>query len=278
MKKFLKVGEFARICQTTRDTLLHYARKNLLQPRYTAENGYRFYALEQFWEFSLISLLKETGSSLEEIKTCKHDARAGNFMDFIRERILILHEQHKNIHHRIAMLTDLIKTTEEALSARKDAILFEECSARTVQYHPLRENCLESPDRHIEEYSSKLRNDIETGNSVYPPLGLVIAREAAEHGRYEASHLFSKSDADCHKSTREVKAGNYLTLFHCGDTQSHKMAFHRLLKHMKDERLGIDSDIYVYDQMNYLLQMESDRYMAKYMARIEPCSHGKDRP
>ncbi len=114
MKKFLKVGEFARICQTTRDTLLHYARKGLLQPRYTAENGYRFYALEQFWEFSLISLL-----------------------------------------------------------------------------------------------------------------------------------------------------------FHCGDTQSHETAFHRLLKHMKAEHLGIGSDIYIYDQMNYLMQMESGRYMAKYMVRLE---------
>lgn len=269
MKKFLKVGEFARICQTTRDTLLHYARKGLLQPRYTAENGYRFYALEQFWEFGLIALLKETGGKLEEIKTYKHDVQALNFMNFIKDRITLLQEQHENIFHRIAMLTDLLQITEEALSARTDAILFEECVSRNVQYYPLQGNCLKSNDQYVEEYSSKLRNDIETGNSVYPPLGLIVAREAAEHGRYEASCLFSKSGAGCRQNAREVKAGRYLALFHCGDMQSHEMAFNRLLKHMKTERLSIGSDIYIYDQMNYLMQMESGRYMAKYMVRIE---------
>ncbi len=269
MKKFLKVGEFARICQTTRDTLLHYARKGLLQPRYTAENGYRFYALEQFWEFSLISLLKETGSRLEEIRICKHDAQNPDFMNFIRDRVQTLREQHENIFHRIAMLTDLIKATEEALSARLDTILPEECVSKKVQYYPLQGNCLESNDKYIEEYSSKLKNDIEAGNSVYPPLGLIVARESAEHGRYETSCLFSKSDAGCRQNAREVKAGRYLSLFHCGDTQSHETAFHRLLKHMKAEHLGIGSDIYIYDQMNYLMQMESGRYMAKYMVRLE---------
>ena len=53
-KKLLKVGEFARLCHTTKETLLHYDRKGLLQPRYISENGYRFYSMEQFFDFDMI--------------------------------------------------------------------------------------------------------------------------------------------------------------------------------------------------------------------------------
>ena len=62
---FLNVGEFARICHTTRETLLHYDRKGLLKPAYVAENGYRRYSMKQYFDFDLICLLKEGGSVRE---------------------------------------------------------------------------------------------------------------------------------------------------------------------------------------------------------------------
>ena len=41
-------------------------------------NGYRRYGLEQFFDFDMISLLKETGSTLGEIRACREmrDPRA----------------------------------------------------------------------------------------------------------------------------------------------------------------------------------------------------------
>ena len=47
-KKYLKINEFAKLCHTTKDTLLHYDQKDLLKPEYTAENKYRYYSIEQF--------------------------------------------------------------------------------------------------------------------------------------------------------------------------------------------------------------------------------------
>lgn len=36
---FLKTGEFARLCHTTKETLFHYDREGILRPRYVSENG-----------------------------------------------------------------------------------------------------------------------------------------------------------------------------------------------------------------------------------------------
>ena len=60
-EKFLKTGEFARLCHTTKETLFHYDREGILKPRHVSGNGYRRYGLEQFFDFDMISLLKETG-------------------------------------------------------------------------------------------------------------------------------------------------------------------------------------------------------------------------
>ena len=57
---FLKTGEFARLCHTTKETLFHYDREGILRPRYVSENGYRRYGVEQYFDFDLITLLKET--------------------------------------------------------------------------------------------------------------------------------------------------------------------------------------------------------------------------
>lgn len=40
MDSFLKCGEFAALCGTTKNTLIHYDRLGLLSPAYVTESGY----------------------------------------------------------------------------------------------------------------------------------------------------------------------------------------------------------------------------------------------
>lgn len=67
MDNLYTVNEFAKICQTTKDTLLVYDRKGLLKPNTIGENGYRYYRLEQYYDFYVIKAFQMAGSSLKEI-------------------------------------------------------------------------------------------------------------------------------------------------------------------------------------------------------------------
>lgn len=68
-KNFLiKTAEFAKICNTTKETIFHYDEIGLLKPSYVSENGYRYYTLSQSDQFFAIRELKNLGLSLQEIK------------------------------------------------------------------------------------------------------------------------------------------------------------------------------------------------------------------
>ena len=66
----LKIGEFARICQVSTQTLRYYhAEGVLLADKIDPQTGYRYYKTEKIKTFGEIQTLKQAGFSLEEIKT-----------------------------------------------------------------------------------------------------------------------------------------------------------------------------------------------------------------
>ena len=78
--KIFTSGEFAKFCNTTKDTLFHYDDINLLKPAKIAPNGYRIIiSCNQAFLFDMISLLKEVGLSLEEIKIYMDNRDAKTF-------------------------------------------------------------------------------------------------------------------------------------------------------------------------------------------------------
>lgn len=55
-QKLFTSGEFAKFCNTTKDTLFHYDDINLLKPAKIAPNSYRYYSANQAFLFDMISL------------------------------------------------------------------------------------------------------------------------------------------------------------------------------------------------------------------------------
>ena len=61
-------GEFAALCGVTKHTLFHYDEIGIFSPAIRGENGYRYYAPAQVEVFQVISVLKELGMPLSEIR------------------------------------------------------------------------------------------------------------------------------------------------------------------------------------------------------------------
>ena len=83
--KYLSTGEFASLCRTRKDTLLFYDKEGLLKPRLVSENGYRRYSIGQFYEFDMIAMLKETGSSLKEIRAFMQEPDPAGLLAHLEE-------------------------------------------------------------------------------------------------------------------------------------------------------------------------------------------------
>lgn len=65
----MKIGEFAKACQTGISVLRYYDKQDLLKPVYIDQfTGYRYYSQEQIPIFFRITALKQAGFSLTEIR------------------------------------------------------------------------------------------------------------------------------------------------------------------------------------------------------------------
>jgi len=82
-----KISEFATLCGTSPKTLRFYERIGLLKASYTnPENGYRYYSDEQEREYGLITVFKELGFTLEEIKNNILRADDARILEILRQK------------------------------------------------------------------------------------------------------------------------------------------------------------------------------------------------
>ncbi len=66
----LNIGDFAKMAETTKRTVLWYEEKGILKPKQVdTENGYRLYAIDQIIDFKAILLLRKLDFSIEEIRS-----------------------------------------------------------------------------------------------------------------------------------------------------------------------------------------------------------------
>lgn len=268
-EKFLKTGEFARLCHTTKETLFHYDREGILKPRHVSGNGYRRYGLEQFFDFDMISLLKETGSTLGEIRACREMRDPRAYLRLLRERAGILKKERARLARREAMLRRLIALTEETIGADFDRLLLEEKEAERIIAVPTDPEKILSGAGSVECYSACLAHDLERGNSTDAPLGMIIPAEHAGKGEFRPGFFFTRAEAGDAGDVREIPAGRYAAFFHKGEVSSQAAAFGRMVRAVADSGLRMRGDAYGYDLMSHLLTGSGAVYVAKYIVRLE---------
>ena len=96
----LRSGQFAELCQTTKETLRHYRSIGILEPVVVGENGYGMYSPLQLSDFLLISALKNAGCSLDEIRAHLADPSGADLEPIIEERLAAIDEQRRSLLHQ----------------------------------------------------------------------------------------------------------------------------------------------------------------------------------
>lgn len=95
----MRIGEFAKICNTKISVLRHYDKQNLLKPMYIDDfSGYRYYSNEQIFAFFRITALKQAGFSLGEIREILASVKCdADVLDIFERKKLQLQETLHNL-------------------------------------------------------------------------------------------------------------------------------------------------------------------------------------
>ncbi len=110
----MKVGELAKAVGVTAETVRHYTREGLLQPRRDPENGYQLYGAQSLNRLRFIQRARTLGFSVKEIgEILDHADQGDSPCPMVRD---LLANRLPEIQARIAQLQALAERMEQALS------------------------------------------------------------------------------------------------------------------------------------------------------------------
>ena len=256
-KGWLTSGAFAALCSATKETLRHYKDVGLLIPAHKGDNGYFYYDVEQFYDFYAISIFRQIGTPLEEIRRCLRGQDAAETLALLREQRVRLEAERRKLEHMDFVLSGALRNLE--FGPGPDMV------PRTGWFE--REHLLAIPVRELEGLMPPEANEDElliavlerrralcSQYGIQTDFQLGAIHEPGEHGGPGAiSHLYTrikeKADFPYYK---EKPAGNYLYLCCRGrwDISAGYAALNRCILERRLETIG---DFYACDLAGFIL-------------------------
>ena len=241
-QKLFTSGEFAKFCNTTKDTLFHYDDINLLKPAKIAPNGYRYYSANQAFLFDMISLLKEVGLSLEEIKIYMDNRDAKTFLSMLKEK-------DKKIHQEIDKITFTHKEEE---------------------YFIVTQGPKTPDDKAVFSAISQHVNYCNKHNFYYTfSLGEIISAEHIQDKTFQTTYFCTKINRKVNNKQLLIKpAGLYAIKYIRGSYDDLIKAYAQFVEELHNMNYNVIGALYEEDMLNYLSETDFNYYLMRIEARI----------
>ncbi|MDY0259218.1 MAG: MerR family transcriptional regulator [Desulfovibrio sp.] len=274
--KYLSTGEFARLCRTRKDTLLFYDKEGLLKPRLVSENGYRRYSIGQFYEFDMVTMLKETGSSLKEIRAFMQEPDPAGLLTHLEEKKRLLHRERMRMAAREKMLEATIDFGHEALNARYDVLDLVEMPEERLEMTPVSEEDQATEEGSIEIFVKLFEKYEAQGRPVPMPLGVMMEKKKIASRSYLVDYFFCGASRETRRENLFIRpAGLYARFYHKGDTPNHADAYSRMVDDIERRGWVINGHVYGYDMASYIVSTNPMEYVAKYCVPVCVTENGE---
>lgn len=282
VKVLLTTGEFCKLCDTTKDTLFHYEKLNLLKPVKIADNGYRYYVYDQLDLFLNISLLKGIGLSLKQIQMYFSSQN----QDALRE---LLHKQETLANSKIQMfqlIKKYIQNKQHLLTQMDSIVLDEICQieVKTPEFFYVSGKTIETANEIAIHEIKKLFEEITVHDNIvstYVWGCLLETHDILRYGRSTPFRFCSKflsSDNQCPADLPSNKIhikfpGTYLTIRYKGNFETSDTAYIRLIEFASSNHLKLGNHFYEYPLTDPLLNSSTkndESYLIELSVQIMP--------
>lgn len=244
MKKnnYLTISEFSKIAEVSRKALIFYDNTGLFSPEYTDKNGYRYYSHEQIYIISVINILKELGTPLNEIKSYIQTPSPS-------EAILLLENQEQILSHKMERLRGIQNMLISKKEKLKEGVCVDLSEIKFLHRTetPLfisdafdMEKAEISDDIWLNFYLKCKENQITFG---YPE-GFLVNKEHLLAGRTSAANHIICHVGNHSYANSFMPEGIYLTGWGQGGFDDTQPIYHRLLQYAKEQHLTIMGNAY----------------------------------
>ncbi len=239
---YLTISEFSKIAEVSRKALIFYDRIGLFSPAYTGENGYRYYSHEQIYIITVISILKELGTPLNQIKTYMKTPSPEDAIQLLAHQQEILSDKIKELQEIQTMLKAKKEKLEAGICAKVSEIKMVRREETPIFVSdPLDYPKSELPDELWKAFYMQCK---ERSIALGYPEGFLVKKEHVLAGKTtRASHII------CHVGKRTysngfMPEGTYLTAYGQGGFEDTEPVYQRLLQCVKEQGLTIVGNAY----------------------------------
>lgn len=223
------IGKMAQFCHTSIQTLRYYDKIGLLSPSYQdPQSNYRYYKLDQIFQFTIIKYLQSTGLSLEKIKEIMNKDDV-NMIDFWKK-------QEKEITQRIEEEKKSLKLAQFQQMQFKKLQLLKEHLNKSPYIRKIEANIIEIPIKNIvtpadtpdNTVSNLDRKILESG--LLPNLEYCFTFKGDKYNNLEDIHYLSTFKEIDQKSTNSTSlTGTFLCISFMWDRKRYLHYLNKLL-------------------------------------------------
>lgn len=223
--RYLRSGQFAELCRTTKETLRHYRNIGLIEPVFISDNGYAYYSPLQLGDFMLVTALQRAGSSLADIRRYMEDPQMSELESMISEHIGRLESERRMLRAQQRFLQktlDRSRALSEWLTVEDGWRIIEKTEERLFEIDI--SDLFVEEDANAEQGQDLVNEMIDIGNSLIErglasrmQGGYRVGLESLLDGHPERDfHLCVDSTPSGRRYARHAKpAGRYFQRLRC---------------------------------------------------------------
>lgn len=261
---YFTTGEFSKIWGIKKQTLFHYDDIGIFKPAIKKSNGYRYYSYQQFEVFWVISVLKEMGMPLQEIKVYLDHRSPEQLMNLFTEK---MNQIDKEIHQLIRMkqmMKEKIELTKHALAVQSDKIEVQTLEEEYLTLSPKMDSFTHQES--FNHLATFMKREGESRGVTLSSVGSMLAMNELNLDEYFNYSYFYVRVASKYTDDVFIKpAGEYLVAYHRGNFEEIYLTYQRMIDFAKENHLefiGYAYEDFILDEAsvigyeNYLTQVQ----------------------
>lgn len=268
----MKSGEFARLCGTTKNTLIHYDDLGILRPSQRETNGYRSYTLDDYMTFVVVRALAQAGFSLKQIAQLVQDRDADALAQAAAENLVAIEAQRAALDRSALLLREIERQAQTAQDFEPGIVRLAEQEERSLLM--VRQGCMLRPG---DSLAQLYRDDISAMDQLrklgpaaeISPYGLSAVQDKADQVFYDQLfyELPPKTHPPKHATAETLPAGTYVEVDFEGKWETVGLAYDALTNFAAQKGLPQPTRFYEVAQMR-LLDTDPINYRCRISAPI----------
>ena len=275
---YFTAGELAQLTGISKQLLIYYDKNKIFSPAFTAENGYRYYSLYQYYVLEILITLRKMGLSLPEIREYINNRDIENLSHLYNSKIQEYSETIADLQRKIHSLQNRIDHLNSLKELQTDEFLiyYQPAELKFVSIDipmkwPVKKRVTEIAKYMLPHFKDETSlNDTITGVSL--PKESITRDPGYKLPKYSILVDFNTAKPGSHANENIISISNCLSL--SVNIPSHfgviPMEYKRkILDFLERNNLHITSDIFCFPITNYWMVMQGECELSRVIMNVK---------